>query len=106
MSAQPLDPEQNGAINRIDLARIDTKLDVLIAQHGNTANQVADHETRIRLIEADQVRTDAKVADLIARDTDQEARLRAADRWRYALPITAVGAAAAAVASVVSALGN
>ncbi|GGV43495.1 hypothetical protein GCM10010182_80190 [Actinomadura cremea] len=77
------------------LAQINTKLDVLISQHGNTARRVEDHEARIRDGEGRQAISETRVADLTARDRDQEERLRKTDRWRYAMPIAGVGAGGA-----------
>lgn len=85
------------------LARIDTKLDVLISQHGNLAGLVTDHETRLRALEAAQNKDDEKVTTLAGTVTDHEERLRAADRWRYALPLTTIGALLAGGASVIAA---
>ncbi|MFC5187141.1 hypothetical protein [Actinomadura harenae] len=98
MEGQPQTGEQ--------LARIDTKLDVLISQHGHVAAQVTDHETRIRDQEAARIRADARLDDLTTRDADQEKRLRAADRWRYALPVTAAGSLLAGAAAIIAALGK
>lgn len=39
-----------------------------------------------------------------ARHADHEARIRSLEMWRYALPISAVGSVAAAVAAIVAAL--
>lgn len=90
-------------------AQINTKLDVLISQHGTTARRVDDHETRIRETEARQVATDERVKELTARDADQEERIRMTDRWRYAMPITGagvVGALLAGAAALITALGQ
>ncbi|WP_378262659.1 hypothetical protein [Actinomadura gamaensis] len=88
------------------LARIDTKLDVLISQHGHVAAQVADHEVRVRELEAAHHRTDSKVTDQGADLADHETRLRAADRWRYALPVTAAGSLLTGTAAILAALGK
>ncbi|MBD2900830.1 hypothetical protein amrb99_98400 [Actinomadura sp. RB99] len=85
-------------------ARIETKLDVLLAQHGHVAAQVSDHEIRLRAVEAGATRADTRISDLTARDGDKETRLRAADRWRYALPITAAGGLLGGAAAIITAL--
>lgn len=93
----------------ITLAQISTKLDVLITQHATVAAQAADHETRLRTVETRQTTTDAQVKNLVERDADQEERIRKADRWRYAMPITgvgAVGALLAGAAALITSLGG
>ncbi|TDD60909.1 hypothetical protein [Actinomadura rubrisoli] len=87
-------------------ASIDTKLDVLISQHANVVAQVADHELRVRQLESARVKADARLDDLTGRDADQEARLRAADRWRYAMPVTSAGALLAGAAAIISVLAK
>lgn len=100
------------------LNTINTKLDVLISQHGNHAAVIGDHETRIRAGEAGHLETRAAVLELAKDVADLEARQRATEsaqieqkstvkqhsealgemrqeqesskRWRYALPVSAV----------------
>lgn len=96
-----MDPETSVALQQIN-----TKLDVLISQHGTVAGQVVDHEQRMRTLEARQVATDQQVVSLIKKDEDQEVRLRAADRWRYAMPTAAVGSVLAGGAAIIAALGH
>lgn len=98
-------PEQAPA-TAAQVAEVNTKLDVLISQHTMVAAQVADHETRMRAVEVEQTTTKATVVDLVKRDDDQEARLRAADRWRYAMPTAAVGALMAGGAAIIASLGG
>lgn len=80
------------------VAAISTKLDVLITQHAAVAAQAADHELRVRALETRQTTTEGQVKTLAEGHGDQEARLRAADRWRYAMPTAAVGGAGALLA--------
>lgn len=40
------------------------------------------------------------VDDLKTHDRDQETRLRALERWRWGLPVSAVGSIAAAIAAI------
>ena len=101
----PTDPPATAA----QVAEISTKLDVLITQHVAVAGQVVDHEQRIRALETSQTTTDGRVKDLTKRDADQEGRLRAADRWRYAIPIAGVGGVGALLtgaAALITALGG
>lgn len=68
------------------LARIEVKLDIVLSSH-------VDHETRIRNIEGHGT-------------GDHDPRITALERWRYALPATAiltVGGWAFAIWKVVSA---
>ena len=89
----------------VALQQINVKLDVLISQHGTVAGQVTDHEARLRTIESAQVRVAGRVDDLDKRDSDKEKRLRSTDRWRYAMPTTAVGALLAGAAAIIAAVG-
>ncbi|MEV4672159.1 hypothetical protein AB0K34_10955 [Actinomadura sp. NPDC049382] len=98
-----MDPPATAA----QVAEISTKLDVLLTQHTMVASQVMDHEQRLRVVETKQTSTDARVNDLTKRDDDQEVRLRAADRWRYAMPlagITGLGAVLTGAAALITAL--
>jgi hypothetical protein len=91
------------------VAEVSTKLDVLITQHTMVAGQVLDHEQRLRVVETRQTTTDTQVKSLAEGHTDQEERLRAADRWRYAMPaaaVTGTGALVSGIAALVSALGQ
>lgn len=88
------------ASTRERLARIDAKLDVVIAQQSHLAGLVADHETRLRQLESAQSTVTA-VAETVG---DHETRLREADKWRFALPITGIGAVIAAAGTIISAL--
>lgn len=93
----------------ITLAQISTKLDVLITQHATVAAQAADHETRLRTLETRQTATAGRVTALAEGHADQEARLRKADQWRYAMPTAAVGGAGALLAgaaALITALGG
>lgn len=94
MMPTPTDPPATAS----QVAEVNTKLDVLISQHATVAAQAADHETRLRTVETKQTTTAEQVKNLVERDADQEERIRKADRWRYALPITGVGAAGALLA--------
>lgn len=101
-------PEQAPA-TAAQVAEVNTKLDVLISQHATVAAQVADHEMRMRAVETNQTTTDTQVKSLAEGHTDQEERLRAADRWRYAMPaaaVTGTGALVSGIAALVSALGQ
>lgn len=93
----------------IQLAQISTKLDVLLAQHAATAGQVVDHEQRLRAVETKQTTGDAQMKNLAEGHADQEDRLRKADRWRYAMPISgagAVGALLTGAAALIAVLGG
>ncbi|MCW2919137.1 MAG: hypothetical protein JWN52_7205 [Actinomycetia bacterium] len=86
------------------LGRIDTKLDVLISQHSSLAGMVADHETRLRTIEVGHTAAVGVVAELGKDVVDHEQRIRAADRWRYAIPLTTLGALLAGTAAIIGAV--
>lgn len=86
------------------LGRIDTKLDVLISQHSSLAGMVADHETRLRTIETSHTSAQGALIELGRDVVDHEQRIRAADRWRYAMPLTTVGALLAGAAAIIGAL--
>lgn len=89
------------------VAEISTKIDVLITQHATVAAQAADHEIRVRALETRQTTTEGQVKGLIEGHGDQETRLRAADRWRYAMPlagIAGVGAILSGGAALITAL--
>jgi hypothetical protein len=98
--------EMSDEATRNQLARMDAKLDVLISRHGELDTKVADHEARLRLIETAHTRHDGALAEQGKDLTDHEIRLRSADKWRYALPITAISALAAAAASITAAIGT
>lgn len=103
MMPTPMDPPATAA----QVAEISTKLDVLITQHATVAAHAADLEIRMRAVESKQTTTEGQVKTLVEGHGDQEARLRKADQWRYAIPATAVtgtGALLAGAAALVTAL--
>lgn len=89
------------------VAEVSTKLDVLLAQHTMVAGQVVDHEQRLRVVETKQTATDGQVRSLADGHADQETRLRAADKWRYAMPLAGIaglGALLTGAAALITAL--
>jgi hypothetical protein len=56
--------------------------------------QLPDHEVRLRGLES--------ITDRLSQLTDHEARLRNLERWRYALPASAITAAGSWCLSVVA----
>lgn len=91
-------------LQRDQLSRMDVKLDVLLAQHGHLSSMVADHEARMRLTETAQAEAKGVVTGHTADIQDHEMRLRAADRWRYALPATALGVLVMGAGTIINAL--
>lgn len=88
--------EQNDSPVLIMFTRLEAKLDVALAQHGAKLDQhgsdIADHETRIRGVEARPIAP-----------TDHETRLRTVESrpvitWRALM--TAIGVCAAAIAAL------
>lgn len=74
----------------------------LAAQQAALREQVADHEARLRLVETAVVSLSA-LPEIVK---DLENRQRADERWRYALPLASVAAAASAVSAIVTAVGT
>ena len=99
----PMGPPATAA----QVAEISTKIDVLITQHTMMAGQVVDHEQRLRTVETRQTTTSETVKSLAQGHADQETRLRAADKWRYAMPTAALvgtGALLSGGAALITAL--
>lgn len=74
----------------------------LAAQQAALREQVADHEARLRLVETAVVSLSA-LPEIVK---DLENRQRADERWRHALPLASVAAAASAVSAIVTAVGT
>ncbi|GII88291.1 hypothetical protein Ssi03_62810 [Sphaerisporangium siamense] len=79
----------------VRLARIEAKVDVVIAQTATEKARVDDHEVRLRTVEASNT---SKAVD------DHEGRIRAIEKWKYALPLATLAALIAGAASVIAAI--
>lgn len=80
-----------------DAAEVRAQLAVVVAQQQAGREQVNDHEVRLRLLETAVV----SLSSLPQIVQDLEQRQRGDERFRYALPVTTIAAAAAAIASAV-----
>ena len=95
-------PEESGQL----LNTINTKLDVLISQHGQLAAGHADHEARLRVVETGQVEHRQQISEAIKDVGKLQDQQQSTDRWRYALPVGAisgVGGMLAGAAALISA---
>lgn len=68
------------------LVGVETHLTIYGAALQDIRNVLADHETRLRVVEPTGTTAERHAVTLV----DHEGRLRAIDKWRYALPITAL----------------
>lgn len=77
-----------------------TQWATLVAQQGAVRDHVADHETRLRLVETAVVSLQG-LPEIVK---DLESRQRSDERWRYALPLATVAAAFSGLGAVVAAV--
>ncbi|MEU4228323.1 hypothetical protein AB0F17_28850 [Nonomuraea sp. NPDC026600] len=74
------------------------RLAVLAARQADDHERVSDHEVRLRLVETAVVSLSA-LPQIV---TDLEQRQRSDEKYRYALPLSAFGAGAGLVATLVA----
>lgn len=89
-------PEESGPL----LNQINTKLDVLISQHGQLAAGHADHEARMRVAETGQVEAKLAIVELAKDVTALQEKQGATDKWRYAMPVGALGGVGGALGGI------
>ncbi|MBP2703544.1 hypothetical protein JOL79_06990 [Microbispora sp. RL4-1S] len=82
------------------LAQVAAQVAVSVAQQAAHAERLTDHEGRLRLVETAVV----SLSSLPTIVQDLEGRQRADEKWRYALPMTALCALFSAVAAVITAV--
>lgn len=66
----------------------------------------SDDDTILARLIRIEVLLDTELRSVSRQLADHEERLRNIERWRYALPVSAVAAVASAIAAVVTALGR
>jgi hypothetical protein len=81
-------------------AQVAAQVAVVVAQQTATREQVTDHESRLRLVEAAVVSLSA--LPTIVQDLEQ--RQRQDERFRYALPLASIAAAFSAIAAIITAV--
>lgn len=82
-----------------DTAVAAAQVAVVAAQQATTAGTVADHELRLRSVEAAVIALQGLPAVL----ADLETRQRSDEKWRYAVPLTAIAAVIAALGAATAA---
>lgn len=83
-----------------DLAEVKAQVAVVSSQQQADHERIRDHETRLRLVESAVVALSAlpKIVE------DLEGRQRGDERYRYALPLTALTALVSGAATIIALL--